>query len=182
MIVEELSIPEVLLITPRRFDDDRGYFVETWQEARYAETGIPATFVQDNLSRSVRGTLRGLHYQIEQAQGKLVRVVDGEVFDVAVDIRRSSPTYGQWAGAMLSEENARQLWVPPGFAHAFYVTSAYATFEYKCTDYYALEHERCIRWDDPALGIDWPTDIGGEPLLSDKDAGAPLLADAEHYS
>lgn len=182
MNIERLAIPEVLLITPRKFKDGRGYFVETWQCRRYADNGIPAGFVQDNLSRSVRGTLRGLHYQVEQAQGKLVRAVDGEVFDVAVDIRESSPHFGQWVGAVLSEDNACQLWVPPGFAHAFYVLSDSAIFEYKCTDYYAPEHERCIRWDDPQIGIEWPIDIGGEPLLSGKDAAAPLLADAEKFA
>ena len=182
MIVEPLEIPDVLLVTPRKFGDDRGYFLETWEQHRYAEHGIPESFVQDNLSRSVRGTLRGLHYQIEQAQGKLVRVVDGEVYDVAVDIRRSSPTFGHWVGATLSADNARQLWVPAGFAHAFYVTSETAIFEYKCTDFYAPEHERCIRWDDADLGIDWPLDVGGTPLLSDKDLEAPGLAEAETYA
>ena len=182
MKVEPLEIPDVLLITPRVFEDDRGYFVETWQQERYLEHGVSAGFVQDNLSRSVKGTLRGLHYQIRQPQGKLVRVAEGEVFDVAVDMRRSSSTYGQWVGAILSAENARQLWVPPTFAHAFYVLSDFATFEYKCTDFYAPDYERSIRWDDPSLAIEWPIDLGGEPRLSDKDAEAPLFADAEAFS
>lgn len=182
MIVEPLQIPDVLLITPRKFTDDRGYFIETWARRRYAEHGIPESFVQDNLSRSMKGTLRGLHYQIEQPQGKLVRVVEGEVFDVAVDLRRSSPTFGAWVGASLSADNARQMWVPEGFAHAFYVISEFATFEYRCTNYYAPEHERCIRWDDADLGIDWPFSKGGEPLLSERDAAAPSLADAETFA
>ena len=181
MIVKPLEIPDVLLITPRKFGDDRGFFMETWEQRRYAESGISESFVQDNLSRSVRGTLRGLHYQVQHPQGKLVRVVDGEVFDVAVDIRRSSPTFGKWVGAILSADNGEQLWVPAGFAHAFYVTSEFATFEYKCTEFYAPEHERGIRWDDRDLGIDWPTERGGTPLLSEKDASAPLFADAETY-
>ncbi len=181
MTVEPLEVPDVLLLTPRKFGDNRGYFMETWEQRRYAEHGISERFVQDNLSRSVKGTLRGLHYQILNPQGKLVRVVEGEVFDVAVDLRRSSPTFGRWAGATLSADNGKQIWVPRGFAHAFYVTSAFATFEYKCTDFYAPEHERSIRWDDPDLGIEWPTQVGGTPLLSDKDASAPLFADAETY-
>lgn len=182
MTVEPLEIPDVLRVTPRKFEDERGYFIETWEQCRYAEYGIPMSFVQDNLSRSIKGTLRGIHYQIEQAQGKLVGVVEGEVFDVVVDLRRSSPTFGRWVGEMLSAENARQIWVPPGCAHGFYVASEFALFEYKCTDFYAPEHERSIRWDDPELGIEWPTALAGAPILSDKDANAPLLADAETYA
>ena len=181
MIAQPLSIPDVLLISPRKFRDDRGYFLETWEQRRYADYGVATSFVQDNLSYSARGTLRGLHYQIQQPQGKLVRVVAGEVFDVAVDIRRSSPTFGHWVGVELSSENARQLWVPAGFAHGFYVTSEFATFEYKCTDFYAPDHERTIRWDDPLLGIDWPQMKGGPPLLSLKDSQAPGLKEAETY-
>ena len=179
MIVEPLQIPDVLLITPKKFADDRGYFIETWEQKRYAAHGIPTSFVQDNLSHSVKGTLRGIHYQVRQAQGKLVRVVAGEIFDVAVDMRRSSPTFGQWVGTTLSADTAQQMWIPEGFAHAFYVTTEFAIFEYKCTDYYAPEHERCIRWDDPDLGIEWPLGAGGGPLLSGKDASAPGLAEAE---
>ena len=181
MIAKSLTIPDVLLITPKRFEDSRGYFIETWQEEKYRELGLPGVFVQDNLSRSRKGTLRGLHYQIERPQGKLVRVVEGEVYDVAVDIRSSSASYGQWVAAMLSESNACQLWVPPGFAHAFYVTSDTAVFEYKCSDFYFPQHERSILWNDPALAIDWPIHLGGQPLLSQKDANAQRLVDAEVY-
>lgn len=162
-------IPDVILITPQVFGDDRGFFMETWQRTKFAEAGIDYDFVQDNHSRSVKGTLRGLHYQIKQPQGKLIRVTSGEVFDVAVDIRPESPTFGQWVGEYLSADNKRMLWVPPGLAHAFYVTSDTADFQYKCTDYYAPEHERCIRWDDPSINIDWPLDADQQPLVSEKD-------------
>lgn len=162
-------IPEVILIKPDVFGDDRGFFMETWQRSKFAEAGIDFDFVQDNHSRSTKGTLRGLHYQAQQPQGKLVRVTAGEVFDVAVDIRPGSPTFGQWVGDFLSADNKHMLWVPPGLAHGFYVTSEVADFQYKCTDYYAPEHERCIRWDDPDIGIDWPLAAGESPLVSDKD-------------
>ncbi len=177
----ETRIPDVVIVEPTVYGDERGFFMETWERRKFAAAGLDWAFVQDNHSRSVCGTLRGLHYQIEQPQGKLVRVTQGAVFDVAVDIRRSSPTFGQWVGVELSAENKRQLWVPPHFAHGFYVTSEVAEFQYKCTDFYAPEHERSIRWDDPELGIEWPLAEGGEPLLSDKDRAALVLADAEVY-
>jgi dTDP-4-dehydrorhamnose 3,5-epimerase len=178
----ETELPGVMLIVPVVHGDERGYFMETWQARLFREAGIDADFVQDNFSLSDKGTLRGLHYQIEQAQGKLVRVVTGEVFDVAVDVRKSSATFGQWAGHILSEENKHQAWIPAGFAHGFLVLSDTARFEYKCTDYYAPEHDRCIRWDDPDIGIDWPLPAGNQPVLSDKDAAAPFLKDAETYA
>jgi dTDP-4-dehydrorhamnose 3,5-epimerase len=166
--VTATRIPEVLLIEPDVFGDERGFFMETWQRKKFAEIGIDYDFVQDNHSRSVKGTLRGLHYQLSpRSQGKLVRVTVGEVFDVAVDIRRGSPSFGQWVGEHLSAGNKRMLWVPPGFAHGFYVTSDMAEFQYKCTDYYAPDLERCIRWDDPQLAITWP--VAGNPLVSAKD-------------
>lgn len=168
MQVIETRIPDVKIIKPQVFADERGFFMENWNVRAFVEAGIDATFVQDNHSRSVQHTLRGLHYQLPpHAQGKLVRVTRGEVFDVAVDIREGSPTFGQWVGQILSEENQLQMWVPPGFAHGFYVTSDSADFQYKCTEFYAPKHERCIRWDDPVLGIDWP--LGESPLVSEKD-------------
>jgi dTDP-4-dehydrorhamnose 3,5-epimerase len=171
----------VLVLEPRVFGDDRGYFFESFNARKFAElTGVTLPFVQDNHSRSAKGVLRGLHYQIQQAQGKLVRVTEGAVFDVAVDLRKSSPTFGQWFGTELSAENKRQLWIPAGFAHGFVVTSDVASFLYKTTDYWAPEHERAVRWDDPAIGIDWPLD--GEPQLSGKDLAAALLADAEVFA
>ena len=176
-----LAIPEVVLIEPQVFGDHRGFFMETWESRKFAEEGIEADFVQDNHSKSAQGILRGLHYQIQQPQGKLVRVTAGEVFDVAVDLRRSSPTFKQSIGLVLSAENKRLLWVPPGFAHGFYVTSDSAEFLYKCTDFYAPEYERCLRWDDPELGIEWPLVEGRPPVLSEKDAAAPALKDAECY-
>lgn len=168
------AIPEVLLLEPRVFGDDRGFFFESYNRQAFRQaTGLDPDFVQDNHSRSRRGVLRGLHYQIRQPQGKLVRVVAGAVFDVAVDLRRASPTFGHWVGEVLSADNKRMLWVPQGFAHGFLVLSEYAEFLYKTTDYYAPEHERCIAWNDPTLNIDWP--LSGEPLLSAKDqAGAPF--------
>ena len=182
MKVIETAIPDVRIIEPRVFGDARGFFMVTWSRRDFASAGIDADFVQDNHSRSVQGTLRGLHYQIQQPQGKLVRVTAGEVFDVAVDLRRLSPTFGRWLGVMLSVENHRQLWVPPGFAHGFYVISEMAEFRYKCTDYYAPEHERCIRWDDPELGIEWPMIVGGPgPLLSDKDRYGKLFSESEVF-
>ncbi len=169
-----LAIPDVQLIEPKVFGDHRGFFFESYNARAFAEaTGCPVDFVQDNHSRSARGVLRGLHYQIQQAQGKLVRVAMGEIFDVAVDIRRDSPTFGRWVGARLSADNQQQLWVPAGFAHGFMVVSDVAEVLYKATDYYAPAHERSILWNDPAIGIAWPAGI--EPVLSAKDeAGAPL--------
>ncbi|RZU47282.1 dTDP-4-dehydrorhamnose 3,5-epimerase [Fluviicoccus keumensis] len=180
MRVLPTPIPDLLLIEPRLFGDDRGFFMESFNEARFAAlTGCDVRFVQDNHSRSSRHVLRGLHYQIRQPQGKLVRVVAGEVLDVAVDLRRSSPTFGRWAGFRLSAENHRQLWLPPGFAHGFVVLSPSADFLYKTTDYYAPEHERTIRWDDPDLAIDWGLSVA--PALSGKDAAAAWFRDAEVF-
>lgn len=179
MNVTPLAIPDVLLIEPKVFGDARGFFLETWQARDYAAAGIDLRFVQDNHSRSGRGILRGLHYQLVKPQGKLVRVVTGEVFDVAVDMRRHSPSFGRWVGARLSEDNKHQLWVPPGFAHGFYVLSDSADFIYKCTEFYSPQDERSLRWNDPDLAIDWP--ISGEPLLAKKDAEAPFFRDAEAY-
>ncbi len=172
------KIPEVIVVKPQVFGDHRGFFMETWQRQHFAEHGIDVDFVQDNHSKSSQGILRGLHYQLFQTQGKLVRVVAGRVFDVAVDLRRDSPTFGQWVGYELSAENKQMLWVPPGFGHGFYVMSETAEFVYKCTDYYAPEHEACVRWNDPQLNIDWHLVDGKKPVLSEKDAQAPLLADA----
>lgn len=176
MNVETLSLPGVLLITPKVFGDARGYFVETFAEERYAEAGVNLPFVQDNLSRSPKGVLRGLHLQNPHGQGKLVQVVEGSVFDVAVDVRVGSPHFGQWVGAELSAENHHQLWVPPGFAHGFVVTSEHALFSYKCTDTYHPECELSVLWNDPAIGIDWPVE---SPVLSGKDAEAKVLADVD---
>lgn len=173
------EIPDVVIIEPRVFGDERGFFMETWQRKTFAENGIDFDFVQDNHSLSGKGILRGLHYQIRKPQGKLVRVVEGEVFDVAVDIRSGSKWFGKWVGVRLSDENKRMLWVPPGFAHGFYVLSDRATFMYKCTDYYAPEHERCIVWNDPDLNIAWPLD--GEPVLSGKDLQGAHLVEAEVF-
>lgn len=181
MKVIPTKIPEVLIIEPAVFADSRGFFMESFNDKKFAEaTGVKLNFVQDNHSRSTQGVLRGLHYQIQQAQGKLVRVVAGSVFDVAVDLRRSSPTFGQWVGCELTAENHRQFWVPPGFAHAFFVLSDTADFLYKTTDYYAPQHERTILWNDPDLGIEWP-DIGINPILSEKDQQGQLLSQAEVY-
>ena len=182
MKFEETSLPGVIRVTPEVIVDDRGYFMETWQSRKFAEHAIDASFVQDNVSQSARGTLRGLHYQVEQAQGKLVRVVQGEAFDVAVDLRRSSPHFGRWVGVVLSAENKHQLWLPPGFGHGFLVLSETAKFEYKCTDYYAPEFERSIRWNDPDIGIDWPLVAGEQPRLSERDAASPFLKDAETFA
>ncbi len=178
MKATRLAIPDVVLIEPKVFGDARGFFFESFNQKAFNEaTGTNHAFVQDNHSRSSRGVLRGLHYQIQQAQGKLVRVARGAVFDVAVDIRRSSPTFGQWVGAQLSADNQHQLWVPPGFAHGFVVLSESADFLYKTTDYYAPQHERSIAWNDPSIGISWPALAQGQqPLLSAKDSAAPLLA------
>jgi dTDP-4-dehydrorhamnose 3,5-epimerase len=174
MNVSPLSLPEVLLIEPKVWGDARGFFFESWREDKYAEAGISARFVQDNHSRSRRGTLRGLHFQKARPQGKLCRVARGEVFDVAVDIRPGSPRFGQWAGAILSEENQRQIWVPRGFAHGFLVLSESADFLYKCDEIYDPSSEGGVRWDDPEIGIEWP-EVAGEILLSDKDRALPLL-------
>jgi dTDP-4-dehydrorhamnose 3,5-epimerase len=175
------QIPDVILITPRLFGDARGFFMETFHASRFAEAGLPTNFVQDNHSGSVRNTLRGLHYQIRQAQGKLVRAAVGEIFDVAVDLRRGSPTFGQWAGEVLSADNRKQLWVPPGFAHGFYVLSEWAEVLYKTTDFYAPEWERALFWNDPQLGIEWPIAAGQFPILSAKDQAGLPLSRAEIY-
>ncbi|MET3134901.1 dTDP-4-dehydrorhamnose 3,5-epimerase [Oxalobacteraceae bacterium GrIS 1.11] len=175
------SIPDVLVFEPAVFGDARGFFYESFNARKFAQlSGVTAEFVQDNHSKSARNVLRGLHYQITQAQGKLVRVTAGAVFDVAVDLRKSSPTFGKWVGFELSAENKRQMWIPPGFAHGFVVTSDSAEFLYKTTDYWAPEHERAILWNDPAIGIVWP--MSEQPLLSGKDQQASLLADAEVFA
>ncbi len=180
MQVTPTKIPDVLLLQPVVHADERGFFMETWHRGKFAAHGIDVELVQDNHSRSLQGTLRGLHHQIRQPQGKLVRVTVGEVFDVAVDLRKSSPTFGQWVGNYLSADNKRLVWIPPGFTHGFYVTQGPAEVEYKCSDFYAQAHERSIRWDDPDLGIAWP--LQGSPLLSDKDRNAALpFARAEHF-
>lgn len=179
MEFQKMEIPDVVLVKPKVFGDARGWFFESWEARKFAAAGLDVRFVQDNYSRSVQGTLRGLHYQIRQPQGKLVRVTQGEVFDVAVDIRKSSPTFGRWVGAILSGENKQQLWVPPGFAHGFYVLSESAEFFYKCSDFYAPEHERTLRWDDPKLAIAWP--LKGAPILSPKDQQGKPLADADCF-
>lgn len=176
MNVIDTKIPDVKIIEPAVFGDERGFFMETWQQSKFSELVAERTFVQDNHSKSKKGILRGLHYQTENTQGKLVRVVSGEVYDVAVDIRKDSPTYGQWVGVLLSAENKRQLWVPEGFAHGFYVTSESAEFVYKCTDYYNPNCEQSILWNDESLAIDWPLD--GEPTLSDKDKNGVKFKDS----
>lgn len=178
---ERLSIPDVVLVRPRVFGDARGFFFESWEHRKFAAGGIDARFVQDNHSRSVRHTLRGLHYQVSQPQGKLVRVVNGAVWDIVVDLRRSSDTFGRWVGVELNEENKHMLWAPPGFAHGFVVLSESADFVYKCTDYYSPQAERTIRWDDPTLAIDWRLPSGVHPLLSAKDANAPSFESAEYF-
>ncbi|KUZ27868.1 dTDP-4-dehydrorhamnose 3,5-epimerase [Burkholderia territorii] len=178
--VTATALPEVKIVEPKVFGDARGYFYESFNGREFAAlVDADVEFVQDNHSRSAKGVLRGLHYQIEHAQGKLVRVVEGEVFDVAVDIRRSSPNFGKWAGVTLSADNHRQLWVPPGFAHGFVVLSESAQFLYKTTDYWFPEHERSLLWNDPEIGIEWPLD--GEPVLATKDAAGKRLAEAECY-
>ena len=180
MKVTPTKIPDVLIIEPKVFGDERGFFFESFNKKAFAEaTGVTAEFVQDNHSKSAQGVLRGLHYQIQQPQGKLVRVVRGEVLDVAVDIRKSSDTFGQWEGVILSAENKRQLWVPEGFAHGFVVLSESAEFLYKTTEYYAPEYERCIRWNDTQLSIDWK--YSGNPLVSDKDALGVSFKDADVF-
>ena len=181
MKVTPTNLPEVMIIEPRVFGDDRGFFYESFNAKKFAElTGVETNFVQDNHSMSAKNVLRGMHYQIQQAQGKLVRVISGEVFDVAVDLRKSSPRFGQWTGVSLSASNQRQLWIPPGFAHGFLVTSDKAEFLYKTTDYWAPEHERCLQWNDPAIGIQWP--LENEPVMSAKDQIGKLLVDAEVFA
>lgn len=170
----ETSLKDAVILEPAVFGDHRGFFYESYNKAMYAELGIHADFVQANVSRSARGVLRGLHYQWPNPQGKLVSVLDGEVYDVAVDIRRGSPTFGQWAGVMLTAENKRHFWIPEGFAHGFCVLSEFATFSYQCTALYDREADAGVRWDDPAIGVDWPI---SDPLLSEKDAKAPMLAE-----
>lgn len=179
MQVTPTTLPDVLLLTPRVFADERGYFMETWNARVFAEHGLDPVFVQDNHSRSHRHTLRGLHYQVKHPQGKLVSVTRGEIFDVVVDVRAGSATFGQWTAEILSEDNHRMLWIPPGFAHGFYVLSETADIHYKCTDFYAPAHERCIRWDDPTLGIHWPLVDGERPRLSSRDEQGCALAEAE---
>ena len=182
MKVIETAIPDLLILEPKVFGDARGFFMESYNAKAFQDaTGLDVNFVQDNHSRSGKGVLRGLHYQIEQAQGKLVRVTRGSVFDAVVDLRKSSPTFGQWAGVELSEENSRQLWIPPGFAHGFLVTSESADFLYKTTDYYAPQFERSLAWNDPTVGVEWPL-AGVAPLLSAKDIAGKPLAECETFA
>lgn len=181
MKIIDTDIPDVKLIEPKVFTDERGFFMETFQKRMFSEAGLPTEFVQDNHSGSRQGILRGLHYQLKHSQGKLVRVVVGEVFDVAVDLRKSSPTFGQWTGAVLSAENKRGLWVPLGFGHGYYVMSGWAEFVYKVTDFYAPEWERTILWNDPQIGIEWPLVNGQMPVVSGKDAAGKLLSQADIF-
>jgi dTDP-4-dehydrorhamnose 3,5-epimerase len=181
MEFEPTEIPDVVLVRPRVFGDARGFLFESWEQRKFAAARLGVKFVQDNHSRSERNVLRGLHYQIRQTQGKLVRVVRGSVFDVAVDLRRSSPTFGRWMGVTLSDENHHMLWVPPGFAHGFLVTSDSADFLYRCTDFYAPAHERTIRWNDPDLNVAWPLPAGVEPVVSAKDSVGLRFRDAECF-
>ena len=181
MKATRLAIPDVILLEPKVFGDARGFFLESYNQKTFQDvTGLAPVFVQDNHSRSIHGVLRGLHYQIKQPQGKLVRVTVGEVFDVAVDARKSSPTFGRWVGAILSADNKKQMWIPEGFAHGFLVLSDHAEFLYKTTDYYAAQHERCIAWNDPTVGIAWP--FNGTPPLSPKDQQGASLRDAETFA
>ncbi len=182
MEFEATAIPDVVLIHPKLYGDERGFFMETYRAQLFGAAGLPLIFIQDNHSGSQRGTLRGLHYQIKHAQGKVVRAVVGEVYDVVVDIRRWSPTFGQWVGYTLSAQNRTEIWVPPGFAHGFYVLSDWAEIVYKATDYYAPQYERSLLWNDPALGITWPIPVGETPTLSAKDAQGLPLASAEVYT
>ncbi len=181
MKIIDTPIPDLKIIDPKVFGDHRGFFLETFRDDWFRENVADVTFVQDNHSKSVYGVLRGLHYQMEQTQGKLVRVVAGEVYDVAVDMRKNSPSFGQSFGVLLSAENKRQLWIPVGFANGFYVTSASAEFVYKCTDYYAPEHEVSVLWNDPVLAINWPIVEGSSPLLSAKDEAGMLFKDAPYF-
>ncbi len=178
----ETRIPDVKILEPKVFGDERGFFMETFRSNDFKAHCADREFVQENHSRSNQGILRGLHYQIQQPQGKLVRVIKGNVFDVAVDLRQSSSTFGQWVGVELSEENKRQLWVPEGFAHGFYVMSETAEFVYRCTDYYAPEHERSLRWNDEKLAIEWPLVNGGSPALSAKDEQGTVWAETEFFA
>lgn len=180
MRFETTDIPGVVVVELNVFGDDRGFFTETYQRQRFVDAGIPATFVQDNHSRSRTGVLRGLHYQIEQPQGKLIQVVRGEIFDVAVDLRRSSRTFGQWFGLRLGEDSRKLLYVPPGCAHGFYVVNGPADVYYKCTDFYAPQHERTLLWSDPDVGVEWP--LTGVPLVSPKDLQGRVLAESETYA
>ena len=181
MKVTPTALPEVLILEPQSFGDERGFFFESYNARKFEQlTGVAANFVQDNHSKSAKGVLRGMHYQIQQPQGKLVRVIAGAIFDAVVDMRKSSPFFGRWVGVELSAENRRQLWVPPGFAHGFLVTSASAECLYKTTDYWAPEHERSILWNDPEIAIDWP--LSGAPMLSGKDSKGALLADADVFA
>jgi len=180
LLKTETSLKDVVVLEPKVFGDARGFFFEAYNEARFRELGLPTRFVQDNQSGSRKGVLRGLHYQMKHPQGKLVRALRGEIFDVAVDVRRDSPQFGQWFGLVLSEENRKMLWIPPGFAHGFLVMSEFAEVAYKASDLYAPEHERSLLWNDPAVGIEWPLD--GEPTLSAKDAAGAPLAEAETYA
>ena len=175
------KIPAVVVIQPDVYTDNRGFFIETWQLEKFTQAGINASFVQDNHSRSGQGVLRGLHYQIKNAQGKLVRVVSGEIYDVAVDLRRNSPTFGQWVSEIISEDNKKMLWIPAGFAHGFYVLSRTADFLYKCTDFYSPDHDRTIRWDDPDLAIDWPLVDRIPPTVGAKDALGVAFKDADCF-
>jgi dTDP-4-dehydrorhamnose 3,5-epimerase len=175
------NIPDVMLLKPKVFGDERGFFLETFRENQFSEECAKVTFVQDNHSGSKQGILRGLHYQVQHSQGKLLRVVVGEVFDVAVDLRKSSPTFGQWAGAVLTAQNRNQFWIPPYFAHGFYVLSEWAEVFYKATDYYAPEYERSIAWNDPVLNINWPLFEGQFPTLSEKDKNGSLFQNAEYF-
>ncbi len=173
------TLKDVVILEPKVFGDERGFFLEAYNEATFGKLGLPTRFMQDNHSGSRKGVLRGLHYQLQQPQGKLVRALRGEIYDVAVDLRQGSPQFGQWFGVLLSAENKRQLWIPAGFAHGFLVTSDFAEVAYKATELYAPAHERSVLWNDPAIGIEWPLD--GEPTLSEKDRAGVLLADAETY-
>jgi dTDP-4-dehydrorhamnose 3,5-epimerase len=181
MLIEPTAIPDVVIIIPQVFGDDRGFFMETYQAQRFGAAGLPFIYVQDNHSGSQHGTLRGLHYQIRQPQGKIVRVLVGEIYDVVVDLRRSSASFSQCLGIELSAKNKKQIWIPPGFAHGFYVLSDWAEVAYKATDYYAPQWERTLLWNDPALKIAWPIAKGEEPILSEKDRQGKLLSEAEVY-
>ncbi|MGK0298777.1 MAG: dTDP-4-dehydrorhamnose 3,5-epimerase [Gammaproteobacteria bacterium] len=177
----QTPLPGVIVIEPDVFRDERGFFLETWHRQKFTDGGIDTKFVQDNHSRSSKNTLRGLHYQVQQSQGKLIRVTEGWIYDVVVDLRKTSNTFGQWYGHSLSEENMNMLWCPPGFAHGFLVTSDYADVCYKCTDYYAPEYERALLWNDLSVGINWPLDEGTEPILSEKDQNGKSINEAEVF-
>ena len=181
MKITSTSIPDVKIIEPVVFKDKRGFFFEAWQQKRFDKEIAPRSFVQDNISGSVKGTLRGLHYQTSNSQGKLIQVISGEVFDVAVDIRKSSPTFGKWVGEIISSQNRKQLWIPEGFAHGFYVISEWAEFTYKCTDFYSPESERTIMWNDRDIGIQWPVPEGEQPIVSEKDSAGKLFKDAVYF-